>query len=64
MVSRSVPSCESADSWWIPSWEPNAETRQLPQSSSKGSLFVRARLGGAPSTVEEVVRVWYRCLLT
>ena len=39
-------------------------TRQPPQSPSKRNLVVRARFGGAPSTVEEVVRVWFCCLLS
>ena len=38
-------------------------TRQPPQSSSKGNLFVRVRLGGVPSTVEKVIRVRFCCLL-
>ena len=36
-------------------------TKQPPQSSSKGNLFVRVRFGGVPSTVEEVVRVRLCC---
>ena len=39
-------------------------TKQPPQSSSKGSVFVRIRFGGVPSAVEEVVRVRFCCLLS
>ena len=35
-----------------------------PQSSSEGTFFVRIRFGGVPSTVEEVVRVRFCCLLS
>ena len=37
--------------------------KQPPQSSSKGNFFVRVRFQGVPSTVEEVVRVRFCCLL-
>ena len=60
-VSCTVPTGESLHFRWIPSWEP---TKQPPQSSSKGNLFVRVRFGGVPSTVEEVVRVRFCCLLS
>ena len=39
-------------------------TKQPPQSSSKGNFFVRVWFGGVPSTVEEVVRVRFCCLLS
>ena len=39
-------------------------TRQPPQRSSRGNLFVRVRLGGVLSAVEEVVRVRFCRLLT
>ena len=38
--------------------------KQPPQSFSKGNFFVRVRFGGVPSTVEEVVRVRFCCLLS
>ena len=59
-----VMSCESADFWWIPAWEPNYLTRQLPQISPKENLFVRVRFRGVPSTAQEVIiRVWFCCLV-
>ena len=48
----------------VPSHLGTQLTRQPPQSSSKGSFFVRVRFGGVPSTVEEVVRVRFCCLLS
>ena len=47
---------ESADVWWIQKLGTQL-TRQPPQGSSKGDLFVRVRFGGLLSTVEKVVRV-------
>ena len=39
------------------------DEKQPPQSSSKaGNFFVQVRFGGVSSTVEEVVRVRFRCL--
>ena len=57
-VLCTVPSCESVNFQWIPSWELNWE------GSSKGNLFVRVRLGGVPSMVEELVWVRLCCLLS
>ena len=39
------------------------QAKQVHQSSSKGNFFVRVRLRRVPSTVEEVVRVRFCCLL-
>ena len=54
--------CHAVSLWYLAC--PQQLTMQLPKSSSKGNLFVRVRLGGVPSTVEEVVRVWLLCLLS
>ena len=44
--------------------ESPTEKAKPPQSSSKGNFFVRVRFGEVSSTVEEVVRVRFCCLLS
>ena len=62
-VLCTVPCCESVN--FSVDFQLGAQlSRQPPQSSSKGNLFVRVRFGGVPSTVEEVVRVRFCCLLS
>ena len=46
-VLCTVPSCESADLRWLPTWEPTKSNR---------FRALRVRFGGVPSAVEEVVR--------
>ena len=63
-VLCTVPSCEAVKISVDSQLESFTQLRRQPaQSSSKFNLFVRVRFGGVPSTVEEVVRVRFCCLL-
>ena len=50
--------------FWVDSQLRTQLTKQPPQSSIKGNFYVRVRFRGVSSTVEEVVRVRFRCLLS
>ena len=61
--------CVYGSKWWKSQYSVDSQLRtqltmQPPQSSSKGNFIVRVRFGGVPSTVEEVVRVRFCCLLS
>ena len=65
MVSCTVPSCASANVWWLPLGNPtNKATSPKAASSSNGNLFVPVRFGGVPITVEEVGLARFCCLLS